>query len=68
MGCSHDGFHAIRVAYDRKRGMLLYFWTCERCGARLREAGHQDYRPSFDPHGNDPCSALRRGETGWARP
>jgi hypothetical protein len=33
--------------------VLVYFWTCERCGARLDEARREDYRPAFDPHGND---------------
>ena len=33
--------------------MLVYYWTCERCGARLNEARREPYRPSFDPHGND---------------
>jgi hypothetical protein len=53
MACPHDGFHGIHTTYDRKRGLLVYFWTCQRCGARLRAAGRQEYRPSFDPHGND---------------
>jgi hypothetical protein len=33
--------------------VLIYFWTCERCGARLNEAARESYRPQFDPHGND---------------
>jgi hypothetical protein len=53
MACAHDGFHDIRTAYDRRRGVLVYFWTCERCGERLDEARREDYRPSYDPHGND---------------
>jgi hypothetical protein len=53
MSCSHDGFHDIRTAYDRERAMLQYFWTCERCGAKLREARREEYRPVFDPKGND---------------
>jgi hypothetical protein len=53
MPCPHDGFHGIGTAYDRQRGVLVYFWTCERCGARLREARRDEYRPSYDPHGND---------------
>jgi hypothetical protein len=64
VACSHDGFHAIRTEYDRDRGVLLYFWTCERCGARLREARREQYRPSFDPHGNDgflPSPGLSSG-------
>jgi hypothetical protein len=47
MACSHDGFHGICTSYDRKRGVLVYFWTCERCGARLHEARREEYRPSF---------------------
>jgi hypothetical protein len=53
MRCAHDGFHAILSVYDRNRGVLLYFWICERCGARLGEAGSKEYRPSFDPRGNE---------------
>jgi hypothetical protein len=33
--------------------MLVYHWTCEGCGKRLREAGRQEYRPQFDPRGNE---------------
>jgi hypothetical protein len=53
MGCAHDGFHAIRTSYDRRSGVLVYFWACERCGARLADARRESYRPSFDPHGNE---------------
>jgi hypothetical protein len=53
MRCTHEGFHAILSVYDRNRGVLLYFWICERCGARIGGAGSQEYRPSFDPRGND---------------
>jgi hypothetical protein len=52
MKCSHDGFHGIGTTYDRSRGVLVYFWTCDRCGERLREARRDEYRPSFIPHGN----------------
>ena len=38
VACSHDGFHAIHSRYDRRDGVLVYYWTCERCGARLNEA------------------------------
>jgi hypothetical protein len=54
MACLHKGFHEIRTAYDRRRGVLVFHWTCERCGARLHEARRESYRPSFDPRGNDP--------------
>lgn len=52
MDCSHEGFHAIRTVYDRRRGILTYFWTCEQCGRRLNEARREDYRPAYDPNGN----------------
>jgi hypothetical protein len=51
--CPHDGFHGIRTAYDRKREVLVYFWICERCGARLEEATRAPYRPAYDPQGAD---------------
>lgn len=50
--CSHDGFRGIRSAYDQGSGVLVFFWTCERCGSRLSEAHRENYRPAFDPHGN----------------
>jgi hypothetical protein len=53
MACSHKGFHGIGTAYDRKTGVLVYFWTCERCGTRLHDALRQEYRPAFDPHGHE---------------
>jgi hypothetical protein len=53
MRCAHGGFHAISTAYDRRSGVLVYHWTCERCGARLSEAGREPYRPAFDPRGNE---------------
>ena len=53
MACAHDGFHELNTSYDRKRGVLVYVWTCEQCRAPLGEAGRQEYRPSFAPHGND---------------
>jgi hypothetical protein len=54
LGCAHDGFHAIGTTYDRADGVLVYFWECERCGANLGEARREPYRPSYDPHGNEP--------------
>jgi hypothetical protein len=53
MACSHDGLHGFITAYDRNSGVLVYFWTCERCGERLGEARREPYRPDYDPHGND---------------
>jgi hypothetical protein len=53
MDCAHKGFHGIRSTYDRQRGLLVFFWTCERCGVRLRELHREEYRPRFDPTGGD---------------
>jgi hypothetical protein len=52
MACHHDGFHDIHTAYDRRREVLVFHWTCERCGAKLKEAAREKYRPAFDPEGN----------------
>ena len=46
--CPHDGFHDIRSTYDRRRGLLLFYWTCEDCGELLGEAERTKYRPRFD--------------------
>jgi hypothetical protein len=53
VSCSHEGFHSIHSSYDRRSGLLVYFWICERCGTPLNEARREPYRPRFDPHGND---------------
>ena len=58
MACDHDQFHSIQTAYDRASGILVYFWTCERCGERLREARREEYRPTFDPEGNQAFLTL----------
>jgi hypothetical protein len=60
MACAHDGFHGIRSTYDHVRGVLVFFWSCERCGARLRELHREAYRPRFDPRGNDRLGAPLR--------
>ena len=51
--CLHDGFHDIRSSYDRRRGVLSFVLTCERCGAELGELLRQLYWPHYDPHGSD---------------
>jgi len=53
MSCNHDGFRGIQSAYDRRRGLLVYFWTCERCGTRLNEATRTEYRPAYDRDANE---------------
>lgn len=60
MDCKHDEFHTVRSSYDQDAGVLLFFWTCERCGERLNEALREQYRPRFDPHGNDPYLVDRQ--------
>ena len=50
MECRHEGYHSIASRYDRRRGVLIFFWVCEQCGCRLGEAGRQNYRPTFNPH------------------
>jgi hypothetical protein len=52
MSCAHDGFRGINTSYDQRRGVLVYFWTCERCGQRMGEARREQYRPAFDPQGH----------------
>ena len=58
MGCRHEGFHQVRSRYDRERGMLIFFWTCEVCGTRLSEFRREAYRPHYDP-GATTASELR---------
>ena len=58
-GCAHNGFHAIRTKYDRRSGVLVYFWSCERCDTRLGEARREPYRPAYDPAGNERFATPR---------
>jgi hypothetical protein len=60
MACTHEGFHGINSRYDQRRGLLVFFWSCERCGARLRELHREEYRPRFDPRGNERFAASLR--------
>ena len=53
MFCRHAGYHTIQGTYERSTGTLVYLWTCESCGKRLGEAARHEYRPQFDPHGNE---------------
>jgi hypothetical protein len=56
--CGHDGFHDIRSSYDRGRGVLAFVWTCERCGAELRELRRELYRPRYEPLGTEPFPKM----------
>jgi len=51
--CAHEGFHDIRTVYDRRRELLVFYWTCEDCGQRLGEAERAEYRPRFERRGPD---------------
>jgi hypothetical protein len=51
--CTHDGFHSGQGRYTQATGRLRYVVICDDCGAELREVTELDYRPDFDPHGND---------------
>jgi hypothetical protein len=62
MACGHDNFRTIDSSYDRRRGMLVYYWRCEECGTRLGEARRVTYRPDFDPRGAQ--AALPSAEPG----
>jgi hypothetical protein len=53
MRCAHDCFHGIQTRYDRRNGVLVYDWVCEGCGQRLEEATREDYRPSYNPRGDE---------------
>jgi hypothetical protein len=58
--CTHSGLRGFCTDYDRHLGVMVYFWTCEGCGALLDEARREEYRPSFDPRGNDPYLSAAR--------
>jgi hypothetical protein len=63
-GCKHRGLRDIRTTYDHPQAVLVYFWTCERCGERLGEARREDYQPRFDPNGNVPFLAVETRTAG----
>jgi hypothetical protein len=58
--CRHSGFHRIDSSYDRRSGVLVFFWTCEGCGARLHEAARQQYRPAYDRFGYERYALVAR--------
>ena len=56
--CSHDGFHSGQGRYSPDEGLLRYVVVCDECEQELREVQAQEYRPQFNPHGNDPYLDL----------
>jgi hypothetical protein len=51
--CKHDTLHSITSEYDHKRKVLTYYRKCEDCGLRLGDVARLEYRPDFDPGGNE---------------
>jgi hypothetical protein len=49
----HDGYHSGQGRYSRDTGRLRYVAICDDCAAELREVTTIDYRPRYDPNGND---------------
>ncbi|MBD0282202.1 MAG: hypothetical protein ICV69_08425 [Thermoleophilaceae bacterium] len=60
MTCRHEGFHGIRTNYDRAGEVLVFNWTCERCGATLGEVRRERYRPRFERRVNGRQGAVVR--------
>ena len=48
MACTHDQYRSVLTSYDRRGGTLVYFWRCDRCGARLGEHERVQYRPQYE--------------------
>ena len=59
MNCGHDSYRTIDSSYDRRRGVLVFYWRCEHCRTRLGEAWRVSYRPNYHPHGEAPGVATR---------
>ena len=53
MDCEHDGYHTGQGRYSHETGRLHYVVVCDDCQAELREVSVVEYRPVYDPHGND---------------
>lgn len=52
MNCVHQELRTVSSRYDRERGLLIYFWVCDRCGRRLHEVGRLRYRPDYATFGS----------------
>jgi hypothetical protein len=51
--CTHEGFHSGQGRYIRETGSLHYVMVCDACRSEIREVEVLEYRPAYDPHGND---------------
>ena len=58
MACGHDSYRTIESRYDRRRGLLVFYWRCEHCGTRLGEAERLSYRPSYHPPSQSSSSTV----------
>ena len=52
--CTHDTFHSGVGRYTPETGRLRYVMVCEACEAEVAEVHVEQYRPAFDPAGNEP--------------
>ena len=51
--CQHDGFHSGQGRYVPETGSIRYVMVCDLCRTELREVEVLEYRPAYDPGGND---------------
>ena len=54
LACNHDGFHSGIGRYCNETQRLRYVMVCDRCETELAEVHAEQYRPAFDPSGNEP--------------
>ena len=47
IACFHDTYRSITTSYDVVQRVLVYYWTCERCGAHLSELRRRSYEPRY---------------------
>lgn len=52
--CRHDGFHSGQGRYSADTQRLRYVMVCDTCEQELAEVTTIEYRPDFDPRGNEP--------------
>jgi hypothetical protein len=53
MTCTHEGFHSGLGRYSPDTSVLRYVVVCDECQQEMREVAVHEYRPQFDPGGND---------------
>ncbi len=53
MACTHDGFHSGQGRYSHATQTLRYVLVCDDCHQELAQIHAEEYRPNYDPRGND---------------